>query len=947
MSRRYKLLGLIALLLAAMCLSGLAAMAEEAADAAASIPAEYEQVAQTDRFNLYLRRDTLAIIVESRANGSLLYSTLRDPENHKASGNWPSFYQSGVILEYIENLKADPGQANPVKNETVITYDELENGFIAHINYTDIGISHDMKLTMDDAGIHVEVPQDSFVEIKDIPYIVVKQADGTEKRTDLKKYEKIEEVKEYVLIDGEGKEYVVPEGVNVTAKGKTQLNVPDLNAVNQAVPMDKKTIILKNAEGADVELEIYKLKATNVPGAYVDKKGAAIDGYKITGPDGTEYDLPQEQFVSKKDDATLVVLASDGKSKVQMALNTKPVVAKVSVINEEGKTVELPIDQVASFKINLYTSAIAADGSDVRVPVDSVVELSPNSYTTAGIYLYPFLGYSYMGEDEGYMIVPDGQGAIIKLENNEGRYKNPFTRQVYGTNIGVVGVNYAAMQTTNPVENAIMPIYGMVHTADQIGFLGVIEEGDFAATIMAYMNGNTVSNFDWICAKYTYRLVYNQPMGMNGSAAAGTVPTRTEKVRDMDIKQHFLLEDGETANYAGLAVAYRDYLIGKETFAKASDRPFDVQLDFLGLERENYIFGTQDVVMTSFEDVRTILEDLRTDGVDEMSVVLRGWQDEGLTGGVPLEGFDVADALGGESGLTDLSSYAESRGIDFALEADVLSLNPDTHRTLTYSAFKLITSATWERPTFGKVYGTLRYLTPSVSAEKAADVVAELKENRIKGVSFRGITEVLADFYYKDAYHDTTEMAQIYTGIVKDAGEKMTVTLSAPNAYLWPYADVITDLPIGGSYHTYTDAEIPFLAIALSGQVPYYAEYVNFQANTHEFFLHLMEQGARPAFLLTQEDPIELQNTNSANIYSSKYELYESIIQTWYKDLSALYEAVGEDGVIVNHERSGEMVRVTWDNGTQVYLNFGDKEASFGDVTLDTMKWKVVNANGN
>ena len=71
------------------------------------------------------------------------------------------------------------------------------------------------------------------------------------------------------------------------------------------------------------------------------------------------------------------------------------------------------------------------------------------------------------------------------------------------------------------------------------------------------------------------------------------------------------------------------------------------------------------------------------------------------------------------------------------------------------------------------------------------------------------------------------------------------------------------------------------------------------------------------------------------------------MIQTWYKDLSILNDAVGEKGMIVNHERNGNMVRVTWNNGTQVYLNFGDKEASFDDVTLGKLEWKVVNANGN
>ena len=945
MSRRYKLLGLILLLAALLGLCGLAAQAEEVVQEASAIPAEYEFVTQNSSFNLYLCRENLGIIVESKSSGKLLYSTLQNPGDYKLTGDWQTFYQSGLVLEYIENLKSSPAQANPLKNETEITYEFTEDGFTAHINYTDIGISHDFILTMDEAGLHATVPQDSFVEVKEQPYVVYKQ-NGEEIRADLKKYEKTSEVKEYVLIDAQGQKYIVPEGVNVTAKGKTQLNVPDTTGTNQVVPMDRKTITLTNAAGEAVELETYQLTSRSVAGAYTDKDGAPTEGYVIIAADGTEYDLPQELFSAKKDDATLLVVGSDGKSKLTVALNVPtPAVATIAVTNEAGASVNLPVDQITGYEINLYTSATAANGSTLRIPADDVVELCENSYTVAGIYVYPFLGYSYMGGDEGYMIIPDGQGAIVKIENNEKRYKSPYMRQVYGTNIGVDGVVYSAY--TVPVENVIMPIFGMVRTEDQIGFLGVIEEGDYSATISAYMNGNTVSNFDWICAKYTYRLVYNQPMGMNGSAAAGTVPTRTEKARDFDVVQHFLLADGEDATYAGLAVAYRNYLIEKGTFDNAEDRPFDVQLDILGLERENYVFGKQDVVMTSYEDTIEILRELKENGVDEMSVVLRGWQEGGLTGGVPVEGFDPAKSLGGKSGLKELREWAESEGIDFALEADVLSLNVDTHPTLNYSAFKLITSATWSRPTFGKVYSTLKYLTPSVSAQKAENLVDELVEAEVKGVSFTGITQLLADFYYKDAYHDTTEMAETYIGILQNAGENLTVTLSSPNAYLWPYADVITDLPIGGSDHTYTDAEIPFLAIALSGQVPYYAEYVNFQANTKEFFLHLLEQGARPAFLLTLEDPIELQDTNSASIYSSKYELYAEMIQTWYSDLNALYEVVGEDGMIVNHERSGNMVRVTWDNGTQVYLNFGDKEATFDDVTLGKLEWKVVNANGN
>ena len=241
----------------------------------------------------------------------------------------------------------------------------------------------------------------------------------------------------------------------------------------------------------------------------------------------------------------------------------------------------------------------------------------------------------------------------------------------------------------------------------------------------------------------------------------------------------------------------------------------------------------------------------------------------------------------------------------------------------------------------------MHYLTPMSTRDIGLNMVDALSREGFGSVTFTGITQLLSDYYHQDKYHDTTEMAALYSQIISKANESMTSNLVSPNAYLWKHAGVISDLPVGGSDYTYTDAEIPFLTIALSGQIPYYVEYVNFQANTKELFLHLVEQGARPSFLLTMEDPIKLQNSNSSNIYSSRYDLYKEMIVEWYSELNALYETVGADGMIVDHVRSGDMVCVTWSNGTKVYLNFGDVEATMDGVTLAKMDYEVVNGNGN
>ena len=838
-----------------MVLGCLPVMAEEAAPA--SLPEGYKLVAENSNFKLHLREDTMAVIVESKANGQLLYSTVQNPNTGNAT--WKGFYQSGIVIEYLEDVKDKPIQADFINNATTITYEYVDNGFNARVDYTDLGISFDVKVWMDEEGMHVFIPTDSIVETKDQTYLIVLNEAGEEERIDITKYTKTAEESEFLLTTADGKVYTLNKTYYVSGK-ETAVTVKDQAGTSQVtLPLEKE----------------------------------------LAAP---------------------------------FAVNVK---------DEKGAATTISADQVTAVQRNLYTTATAADGTALRIPKGNVVQVSEYSYTIASIYVYPFMGHSRAGEGQGYMIIPDGQGAIIGFEDNEGRYPTPYDKQVYGINIGVE--DQFLSEDRVQAEDVIMPVFGMVHTDSEIAVLGVIEQGDIAARIQAYPNGVRNLPFDWVTAKYTLRFVFNQPMG----PSAGNVATRTEKRRDVDILQHFLFRTGENADYAGLAVAYRTYLIANNTFAQADDRAFDIQIDFLGIERENFILGKQDVVMTDFDQAATILKELAEAGVEAMSITYRGWQVNGLTGGVPTDSFSVAGSLGGKSGLMELAAIAAEMNIPFALEADVLSLNTETHPTLTFSALKKITSQTWSRPTFGMVYDTLYYCNPTTSESAAKNLTAAMVKEGLTGIAFTGITQVLTDYFHKDKYHDTSEMAAIYIGIVDSANDQMTTNLISPNAYLWQYADVISDLPVAGSDYTYTDAEIPFLTIALSGQIPYYLEYTNFQANTHEFFLHLVEQGARPSFLLTWEDPIELQNTNSASIYSSRYELYQDMIVKWYKDLAVVFEAVGEDGMIMDHVRVGDMVKVTWDNGTQIYLNFGDKAGEMDGVAVEKLSFKVVNGNGN
>ena len=104
-----------------------------AEETASAIPPEYKQAAQSSRFNLYVREDTLAIILESRENGSLLYSTVQNPDDFKDQAAWKGFYQSGIVMEFIEDVKSTNTQADFINMEAQVNMTYLDNGFSADV----------------------------------------------------------------------------------------------------------------------------------------------------------------------------------------------------------------------------------------------------------------------------------------------------------------------------------------------------------------------------------------------------------------------------------------------------------------------------------------------------------------------------------------------------------------------------------------------------------------------------------------------------------------------------------------------------------------------------------------------------------------------------------------------------------------------------------------------
>lgn len=583
--------------------------------------------------------------------------------------------------------------------------------------------------------------------------------------------------------------------------------------------------------------------------------------------------------------------------------------------------------------------ALTEDGVIASVPDESIVE-DGEDYFIGTISVYPYLGHSYLDQKEGYMFIPDGNGALIYLEDKEGRFRSGFTSMIYGDDPGFARQSASNLwqdhNIINDANKVIAPVFGMAHTSEGIAYLAVVEKGAERASIIANPNGANV-DYNRIYARFTERVVFTQYNGNNSSSAYQTAETGRSH---SDLQVHWIFLAGDDANYCGMANAYRAYLLERGDLVPSADNSYNTRVDFLGSDRESWVVGTSAVVMTTTDDIREIYEDLKKEGVTDLFSVYKGWQKGGIYN-LPISSYKADSKIGGTGDLTSLMEEAENAGIQFYLYNDALRLNP-VESSSVFNVVKQINRRRFSESTYKDVYEEFLYLIPSRTGTLLGQFVNSYTKKGVNNLALAGITNTLYSNYYDNVFYSRHNTAEEYDKIFGQIAGQTDLVMEQPFAYLWKYTDAFLDMPLYTSNYMYEDESVPFMSIVLKGVMPMYSEYVNFEANKQEFFLKMVETGTFPSFYITKESSSDLVNTNSSDIYSSQYDVYRDTMITYARELAEINAKV-EGAYIVGHEiRENNVTVVTYGNGVKIYLNYGSSAAQADGYTIEGMSIKVV-----
>jgi len=574
------------------------------------------------------------------------------------------------------------------------------------------------------------------------------------------------------------------------------------------------------------------------------------------------------------------------------------------------------------------TLEVTLEDGDLHLRVDSDSITEGDEFKLRSVRIYPYFGAVYGDSVPGYALVPDGAGALVRYRAIDA-VTDVYQLNYYGTDIGVKSDVADEAELT-------LPVYGMIHGIRQHGFLGIIEAGAADATLVVNPAKSNLKYY-YTHPQFVYRSQYAAPTSKAAAAAGAGTQVIQEERNSLDIHLVVRFLDGDAADYVGMANSYRDHLIDTGVLAPMTgDAPaaLPTHVELVGgCRAEGFVFD-RTAVLTDFGQARTILEDL-TASVGPLAVVYKGVLAGGFSGAGPgTASFERA--LGTADELARLAADMRAAGSTLSLYADPLLIFDATpHNVYTDISQRVnrrlsggsgLTMPTW-------------YAEPLRAMERLSDNAETWSRKGLSDLALGSVgTALYSDF--KNGTFDRSEAEALYRTTLEGLGGSLA--LYRPNAYLFGAVSRYLAAPVvSRQYQIYTDT-VPFLPIVLAGTMELYGGYLNFAADDTLALLRLADFGLYPSYVLTHGSAYLLQDTELGALYSSSYATWRERVLSDHGILDAVLLPAYGSAVAARRVLAPGFVKITYANGTVIYVNYAATPQADGAVTVDGHAAKAV-----
>ena len=578
-------------------------------------------------------------------------------------------------------------------------------------------------------------------------------------------------------------------------------------------------------------------------------------------------------------------------------------------------------------------------GMDVAVIFEKIKD-KPGKRVNS-IEVLPYFGAAGINE-KGYMLIPDGCGAIINYNNGKTEF-SPYEKEFFGGN----KCKLINLSTTEE-EEIRLPFYGMC--SEDNAFVATVTQGAETASLNASVSGKT-SNYNNIYTKAIYRAYDTVDLkdSVGKELYAKYSASDTVKLKKYSIS-YTLLSDSN-ANIVGMANAARRKLFAGAEKTKDNGE-FKLYLDLFGaVQKEKAFLGfrfTGVQPLTTYKQAEEIISHFRKSGIKDLKIGYRYASDLTYKGKISSK-ISPSRSLGGKSGFKSLLNFAQENNVEIFPYLNFVSFKKNGNRYVnskdSIMGLQLNVVELYPYNINDGLRNKLKkptYLVAGSRYNKAKKQILNTSKKYGSGLLFDESANYIYSDYVRGGYQvDRVKTAQ--EDVFKSIDNKNNpVMMSNPNFYAIKYADYLSDIPMYSSGYYLFDEDVPLVQMILKGYIPYSTPSLNIRGINDNTVLKIIETGSNIKFNVIYNKGSSILGTELSNLlYGAEYSSVKVNATKIYKKLEPVFKKIsGAD--IKEYSSQNSVISISYDNGIKIILNYNNREVKFGSVKVGANDYRII-----
>lgn len=440
-----------------------------------------------------------------------------------------------------------------------------------------------------------------------------------------------------------------------------------------------------------------------------------------------------------------------------------------------------------------------------------------------------------------------------------------------------------------------------------------------------------------------------------------TVNSYPDKSIEDDIAVDYTFLDKSRNQWTDVAATYRIRLQKEGKLTGSAGATLPVMVNLVGaIDDKAPVLGIPREILrplTTFSQAGDIADRLaEAFGGDRLVIRYSGWRKGGLKSSV-LTGFDPEGKLGGAKGLGALADKLQGMNARLFPDADFQYV----YRDKLFDGFssskdvvRFITSESAYKPAYNKATfvpdadGLFGYiLEPTRMAGHVDSFLKAVKDKGLSGFSLPYIGAELSSNFNKDAFMTRNAAAAYSVEVMqklRDAGYGILST--GVNAYALPLLDVAVAIPTDCNTHPMLSRSVPFTQMVLSGSVQYAAEELNRAADDRYYLLKCIETGSAMYVSAIAAANSEVKDTAYDELFAVNFDTLEPRIKEVGSQLIEALSPVYGRAMVGHTQLTDGVVRVDYEGGKSLYINYNQSEAATDAGTVPAAGWLLAEKEG-